>query len=349
MRHEAASRGTAEAPRPPALLSSPALGFFLAALERRGLAVRPLLARWKIDRASPAFPVHEIERFTEDCAALARDPLFGLHVALELPRGAWGAAEFVWRSAPTFGDAIAALQDLAPTVSELLQPRVERVGSRLRLAYPLPLGAPPIGRHGNEFILGVASRMLRELSGERQRPLRIGLAHARPVEAPAVSELLGAPLLFDQPQCWIELSPAIASTPIATADPALFKALRDLLEPLKLARSKPRSFVAQVAQAIEERLVGGSLAAAELGRALKISPRSLQRRLQQEGTHLSALIDEVRRRRAGALLADPAIPLDDVAYRLGFSQLSAFARAYRRWTGKSPGAAREALLGGGEG
>ena len=89
-----------------------------------------------------------------------------------------------------------------------------------------------------------------------------------------------------------------------------------------------------------------SLTAADLARALKVSPRSLQRRLQQDGTHLSALIEQVRRRRAGTLLADPAIPLDDVAYQLGFSQLSAFVRAYRRWTGTSPGAAREALLGG---
>lgn len=74
--------------------------------------------------------------------------------------------------------------------------------------------------------------------------------------------------------------------------------------------------------------------------ALRMSPRTLQRRLEDEGLRLSALIDDVRAQAARRHLEDPRIPLIDVAFRLGFSDLATFSRAFRRWTGMPPGAYR---------
>lgn len=78
-----------------------------------------------------------------------------------------------------------------------------------------------------------------------------------------------------------------------------------------------------------------------LARALGLSTRSLQRQVRGEGTTLRALVEEARLRHAQRLLADPALTVDEVAFMVGYSAESAFRRAYRRWTGRSPAAERQ--------
>ncbi len=68
-----------------------------------------------------------------------------------------------------------------------------------------------------------------------------------------------------------------------------------------------------------------------------MSARTLQRRLEEEGTRFSEVLDRVRLEAARAALSDPDTTLTDVAYRLGFGDLATFSRAFKRWTGKPPG------------
>ena len=73
----------------------------------------------------------------------------------------------------------------------------------------------------------------------------------------------------------------------------------------------------------------------KIARDLGISARTLRRNLEQEGTSLRALVDDVRRERADELLAT-GTPVKEIAFVLGFSETSAFSRAYKRWTGRPP-------------
>ena len=72
-------------------------------------------------------------------------------------------------------------------------------------------------------------------------------------------------------------------------------------------------------------------------RVFHMSARTLQRRLEEEQTRFTEVLDRARLDLARRLLADPALPLADVAFRLGFADLAAFSRAFKRWTGKPPG------------
>src|SRR5690606_31913265 len=78
----------------------------------------------------------------------------------------------------------------------------------------------------------------------------------------------------------------------------------------------------------------------EVARELHVSSRTLKRRLAEHGTSFSALLDGQRRERALLLLRDPSLSLDQVAERVGYSDVANFTRAFRRWTGKTPGALR---------
>ena len=82
------------------------------------------------------------------------------------------------------------------------------------------------------------------------------------------------------------------------------------------------------------------LALPEIARRVSMSPRTLKRRLAEQGTTFSELIDDARRQKALALLEDRRLTIDAIAGQLGYSDTANFTRAFRRWTGKSPGEAR---------
>ncbi|MBK8937957.1 MAG: helix-turn-helix transcriptional regulator [Polyangiaceae bacterium] len=84
-------------------------------------------------------------------------------------------------------------------------------------------------------------------------------------------------------------------------------------------------------------MIGEGLAdIATLARRLGVSPRTLQRKLEAEGVAYSELLDQARRELACAYLADPALSVEEIAALTGYSEASAFSRAFRRWTGASP-------------
>lgn len=304
------------------------------------------LSRWRLDDSdAPKVALDDVAAFADACAELAGDPIFGVTLGFGLPRGAYGVVEFLWRSAPTFGKAIEAAARFSPVVSEVMQIRSQVLADRIRVGYPLPMGAPSMGRQGNLFVVGFAAKLFREMSSDpRLVPLAIGVAH-RGAE-PQATEVLRTEVRCGQLENWIELPRSAADHRVASSDPALFEALVTLLAGVEASNSKPRTFREQLGREIARRLAKGSVDVDTLAKVTHLRPRVLQRKLALEGTNVSELVDAVRRVRAAELLADPRRSLDDVAFELGFSELSAFVRAYRRWTGNSPGAARRARTGG---
>ena len=89
-----------------------------------------------------------------------------------------------------------------------------------------------------------------------------------------------------------------------------------------------------------QRLPAGELDQNAVARSLNISLRSMQRKLKEEGTSFRRLVDETRRQLAEQYLKDSTLVVSEIAYLLGFAEVSSFSRAFRRWTGHAPRAAR---------
>lgn len=98
----------------------------------------------------------------------------------------------------------------------------------------------------------------------------------------------------------------------------------------------PRSFTAMVRAQLREQMDRGTVQAEAIARRLHMSRYTLYRRLRRENQSFASVLEEVRRQTAQVYLAGTRIPLSDIALRLGFSEQSAFSRAFRRWTGVSP-------------
>jgi AraC-like DNA-binding protein len=146
---------------------------------------------------------------------------------------------------------------------------------------------------------------------------------------------------FDQPAAQICFPASKLDEPIPTADPVSVQLAIDRCEQDIFGRPDARTFVAQVVG----RLVcrdGHYPDIARMAQALRVSERTLKRRLQQEGRTFQSLLDGVRRQDSERLLANPTLAIKQVAEALGYTDPANFARAFAKWTGMSPRAWRSA-------
>jgi len=124
--------------------------------------------------------------------------------------------------------------------------------------------------------------------------------------------------------------------PLPTSDPALLEILKRHADHL-LAKLPPSDdFIARVRQLIAQELTGGDPSADHLATRLGMSSRTLRRRLEERGTGHKALLDEIRRELAMRHLGEERLEIGEVAFLLGYSEASAFHRAFKRWTGSTP-------------
>jgi AraC-like DNA-binding protein len=147
---------------------------------------------------------------------------------------------------------------------------------------------------------------------------------------------------FDEATSWAEFDAALLDAPVAGADPALAAMLerhaRDLVAGL------PTTSVAdQVRALLAKDLAGGVPEASGAAKKLGLSERSLHRKLRDERHSYQAIVDGVRRHLAERHLAERRLPITEIAFLLGFTEASSFHRAFRRWTGRTPAAYRDAL------
>lgn len=87
---------------------------------------------------------------------------------------------------------------------------------------------------------------------------------------------------------------------------------------------------------VRQALASGNVSTEAIARSLSMSGRSLQRKLEEHGATFQDVLDEVRRAEAQRYLADPRLGLSEIAFRLGYSDVRSFGRAYKRWTGTPP-------------
>jgi AraC-like DNA-binding protein len=132
----------------------------------------------------------------------------------------------------------------------------------------------------------------------------------------------------------LTLDACLLDLPLSSADPFTAAAVEaDVSQRIRGATSGP--LVDHLRVAVRAELRGGQPSVASIARRLGVGGRALRRRLEDERLSIRAIVASVQRDRASALLADGA-SIKQVAFELGFSEPSAFSRAYKRWTGRPP-------------
>ena len=206
----------------------------------------------------------------------------------------------------------------------------------VRLSYRARSPDRPGKRCVTEGALAEIVQAARLATGQQLGPLEIRFGHPGPADTRLYEAYFLAPVHFDQPVTELRFAPAQLAIPLPTANPELGRMLRELANASLARLPAIDSLFDQLRALIAEELQQGVPDMARLARRLAMSPRTLRRRLVDEGTTFSEVLDETRAALARQYVCERRLPLSQVAFLLGFSETSAFNRAFKRWTGAPP-------------
>ncbi len=264
---------------------------------------------------------------------LTGDRQLALRIATATPAGAFGIVEYVCRSAPTLGDALRQwvrylnLLDDAVTVALVVE------GDRACLRVERESEAPAPASH--ELCWALVAKYARELSAVPFRLLAVELAHPAPGDVAPYRAWFEAPVVFDAERTQLVLPAAALEATLVSADPALLAILSRAADELGKKTASDPLITAQVKRVLHEALRTDDAHVDLVAKRLGLTGRSLQRRLKDEGTSFQDLREDVRRELAQRYL-DGGLAIAEISFLLGFSEPSAFFRAFKRWTGETP-------------
>jgi AraC-like DNA-binding protein len=315
---------------PVALMYGAAGGMDTSAI-RRELSLPETLA------ATVQLPLSVIASIAEKIAVGLGDPHYALTLAERVPRGIGGVGELAARTAPTVGAAMDRISRFARIIPPHQNLTWSRGAGELRWEYSVPLASPPFaGRHTNEYVVAAFYRLMRELVGAKLETKRVWFAHG-PVSPRAYATHFGTrEVAFDCESDGIAFDESVADLPVVTADAAMHDVLERYAASLLPAAAPTQDRLHDVEKAVAELLVDGVPSLATIAKRLGLSPRTLQRRLQDEKTTFGDLVDRIRSAAARQHLQGSRLSVSEIAYVLGYSDGRAFARAFERWTGTTP-------------
>jgi AraC-like DNA-binding protein len=173
-------------------------------------------------------------------------------------------------------------------------------------------------------------------------PLAVVFEHPGPADPTAHEAFFGCPVRFGGAEHAMRFGPEALALEMPQVDPQLGEFLRARAnEALRARGGNPASPLHRIREILAEELQRGVPTLPQIARRLATSERTLRRRLEEEGTSFREILDETRSRVAQKYVRDGSVSLAEVAFLVGFSETSAFNRAFKRWTGASPSAWRE--------
>ena len=347
------SQGGAEAAAPaaPVVLAAAATGI-VEQIERRGGDIDSIFGNTGVSPAMAGSPTLPIKlacfcRLFEEAARQTGDGNFGLWFGNQFrphDLGLWG---YLAVSSPTLGVALRNIIDTFPFHQQhsllRLAPRNDGL---LMLQYQIR--APDIveRRQDADLSLGMFLNIFRECLGRGWTPETVYFEHPRPLDAEQHEAAFGAPACFSQPANALVFRPDVLKQPMPRRDPKMMAMMRACLEALGSKADDFEPLTDRVRMAVRTRLPDGWPSLEAISEDLRLPPAGIQRELARIGLTYKGLVQAVRRELALSYLRQRHLPLSEIAFLLGYSELSAFSRAMRRWTGRSPKSVRNRLLDG---
>ena len=191
-------------------------------------------------------------------------------------------------------------------------------------------------RHPVDVKMSWNLAVAREVTGAEIVPLEARFPYPRPADATEHQRIFRSPLKFDQPEAMLVFRNEDLERTVVAADETLSGYLDRLAESVLKSLSESVSFTDRVRREIWSDLSSGKPSVKRVSSQLGVSPRTLQRRLEEEGTTFAAELDGLRHEMATRLLQDRNLAVYEVAFLLGYSEPSTFYRAFRRWKRLSP-------------
>lgn len=308
-------------------------GFQALGLDAEALRLQAGLDPATLQRLDGAVSADVFGRLWEGAFQSAPRASLAVEVGLAIPFGSFGALDYLAGSSADVASGLRALASHFRQVSTHFRLEVveDELGGEVRIRWH---DALPVSELSDEFTLAVFVGRFRASALGAFVPRAVRLSRPAPPAPARFEALLGCPVRFGCEPAALELGHEAMRLPLRSADPVLQATLRALAAHLELGATES-DLESAVRARLRSLLPDGAPSAALVAGALGLTERTLQRRLQEAGTRFKQVLDEFREAEAERLLG-AGMPLVEVALRLGFSDQTAWNRAFKRWKGTSP-------------
>lgn len=269
---------------------------------------------------------------------LSKDSLFGLHFGESLQLSALGIVGEIIKSSETVGGALTIAASLTHLITTAFKLEVKQHGTTFSVAF---IPDSPEWQNSATAVQTLDLLMvfvIHELDGLMLKKIKpLGIHYARAIDNPAeyervmrcqpVAEAAANIITFDQ-QYWNER--------IITANYELQSILLQKVTPTKTAPAEKQSLKNRIYNYLLANSYLGIVSLEDIAANFNISSRTLQRKLKEEGINFQQLADEARKSLAINYLKAGSYPVKEISYMLGYNELSAFTRTFKRWTGITP-------------
>ena len=306
-----------------------------------GIDSAPLLARAgltveQIDNRNARLSAQSQIKLLEFAAEALPDDFIGFHLAQNYDLREIGFLYYVLASSEVLADALHRAERYSGIANEGISLQA-RTGKETAIALNYVGMDRRSDRHHMEFWLMSLVRLCRQLTNRRLVPSRVKVMHRRNKIPPAFRSYLGCEIEFGANVDEIVFPAAVKLMPIVSADPYLNELLLKYFEEALAHRpAHGASLRSSVENAITPLLPHGKANAGEVARQLGMSHRTLARRLAAEQLTFSEIQTELKTDLAKRYLRDGDLPISQIAWLLGYREVSAFTHAFKRWTGTAP-------------
>lgn len=299
------------------------------------------LADFPLDDNERRLPFSDFRHLCDCASELLHDPDLGLHAGASVRPGHLGSHGYVLMSCSNGRELLERSLRYSSLVIDACRNEVEeRDGLCIRYWRSNLPGGAPAGRIQDDMNMAVWISMARWVGARPDhRPSWVSFRHAEPADTSEYQRLFGCPLIFDAADTAVAFPASLLDQPLPQGNAAVRQMLDALCERLlaQLADQAEPSWLGACRRAISQALQQGVPEPVQVAASLDLSEAELRQRLASRGLSFRALVDDLRQQLGLGYIRDPGLSLVDIAYLLGFSEQSAFQRAFKRWTGRTPG------------
>ena len=261
-------------------------------------------------------------------------PALGLRIGLCAKPQHFGVVGYLAASCSVVGQALIRYRRFQRLLVSNLDVRVEQRGDVIR--YSWGDGEHHTTPLASEFGVAAFVNLYQALIGQVIAPSAIEIPYGRPEQPSIYEALMGCPVRFDAPCHALEVPVSLLAMRVTSSDPFLRDLFERQAQALLAQQPRPDTFLEQLEQLMVAALQEGEPSATILAERMNCSLRSFYRKLAEHGLRYRALLGDVRFKLARLYLADSRLSLVEVALLLGYSEQSAFTRAFRAWSGSTP-------------
>ncbi len=272
-------------------------------------------------------------------AAASGDPLFGLRTASCLHPAQLGALGYAVLASETLRESFQRIHRFVRVIND--QSRFDTFEREGLLVCRTGTALASLNEAVRDDVhMSVLVTLCRFNSGPDFAPVRIAMRRPAPADPSPWQELYRCPVQFAAEHNDMEITLAQADRILPSADRVLAE-MNERVVIQRLAQLDRDNIPGRVTAAIMEQLPSGRISDESVAESLHMTPRTLHRRLKDDGESFRSLLKAVRRDLARQYVADNSLTLTEITFLLGFSEMSSFSRAFKNWYGHSPSEARQ--------